>query len=275
MTRTVALCLLGAVLGVCGVTAQRSKLSFEVASIKPDREPLRVEDVLGGAAVVRALPGGRFEARQVTVDMLLWFAYDLQPYQVVNMPDWLHTDRFTLAAKGPDDASRDQIKVMVQSLLEDRFKLIAHVDSREMRRHALVLARSDRSLGPNLISMEKCSVSAFAEIEKKYPRLVRPIGSGGGAAGCSMSGLDTLADSLTGSLGTPIVDDSGLEGPFYFNITAQVPLPGGNRGRPLSDLSDLPALSTALEEQLGLKLDPRRGPVKVLVIDSVQQPTAN
>jgi uncharacterized protein (TIGR03435 family) len=77
-------------------------------------------------------------------------------------------------------------------------------------------------------------------------------------------GLEILADSLTGILGTPIVDHSVLEGPFYFNITAQVPLrPGGNLGRPLSDSSDLPALSTALEEQLGLKLESRRGPVKV------------
>jgi hypothetical protein len=57
----------------------------------------------------------------------LWFAYDLQPYQIVNMPDWLDTDRFTVAAKAPDDAPGDQIKVMVQSLLEDRFKLIAHL----------------------------------------------------------------------------------------------------------------------------------------------------
>jgi uncharacterized protein (TIGR03435 family) len=70
------------------------------------------------------------------------------------MPAWLHTDRFTVAANAPDDAPRDQIKVMVQSLLEDRFNLIAHVDSREMRRHALVLARPERSLGPNLFPME-------------------------------------------------------------------------------------------------------------------------
>jgi uncharacterized protein (TIGR03435 family) len=96
-------------------------------------------------------------------------------------------------------------------------------------------------------------------------------------SGCSAAGVGGLANSLTSRLGTTVFDRTGLEGPFHYAFSAQLPTRpvSPSLGAPPSDPSGLPALSTALEEQLGLKLESRKGSIDVLVIDSVSKPTEN
>jgi len=248
---------------------------FEVASVKSQHEPLTLENVASGA-IPRALAGGRFSHTHLTVESLVTFAYDLKAYQVVGSPNWVRHDMFAIDAKAASDVPPEQIKLMVRHLLEDRFKMVAHVEPRDMHVHALAVAKAN-ALGRNLFRMDgQCIAELVNDLRRKYPeKYLNPPGTVGGMSSCSPSGVNMLADYLTLRLGTPVIDATGLEGPFYYLLVAQLPPMNSSLGAPRSESSDLPALSTALEEQLGLKLESRKGPIDVLVIDSVSPPTEN
>jgi uncharacterized protein (TIGR03435 family) len=139
-----------------------------------------------------------------------------------------------------------------------------------MRVLALVPVRPEAPLGPALIRIDACSPAIIEDLRQRFPDRYPTPGSGL-SSGCSSRGLDNLATLL--SIGnTPVIDATGLTGSFYFTIRSQISaaVPGRANNDP-----NLPALSTALNEQLGLKLESRRAPVDVLVIDSVQAPTEN
>jgi len=266
MTRTVAVWILATLLGV-PVVAQQAKPKFEVASVKPQGAPVTP------GPVQQVKPGGIFAASQATVRDLLTFAYGVRDDQIVGGPDWVREDRFAIDARANPDASADDIKIMVRSLLEDRFKLVSRIGPRDMRYQALVFSRPDGALGPGLIRMDDtCTSGRVNELRRKFPEKYQtPVGNL--SAGCSAPGGKRFAEYLTFRLGTPVFDATGLQGSYYWMITSQWPaLPGVLRER--SDPS-LPELPTALKEQLGLKLESRRGPIDVLVIDSVQPPTEN
>jgi uncharacterized protein (TIGR03435 family) len=265
--------IVAALLSVTAI-AQEPKPKFEVASIKP-RETSTTASVLI-AGISRALPGGGFSATYASVEHLLMFAYDLEDYRIIRGPDWMRRDIFEVRAKAATDAPADEIKLMVRSLLEERFKLVAHIEPREMRHDALILAHPNGALGPNVFRMDdECTPAVVNELRRKLPdKYPTPNGSGM-MSGCSRNGFSGFAGLLTTLLGTPVIDATGLEGPFYYVLTAQLPPRGSTLGRPLSDSLGLPALSTALEEQLGLKVQSRKSALQVLVIDSVHQPTEN
>jgi len=264
-------------------SAQQAKPQFEVASVKasgPFTPPT------GGtwadwidAVSLKVLPDG-LAARRENVHSLIINAYGVMPYQIVGGPDWLKSEPFDINAKAATNVPVAQIQLMMQSLLEDRFRLVAHREHREMRHQALVLARGTDALGPGLFRMDvACTPMAVNELRRQFPEKYRsPLGNGV-ISSCSNRGVNTLAASLASDLGTPVIDATGLEGPFYWAFSAQWPRRnsnlGSNLGAPLQDPSDLPALSTAFEEQLGLKLESRKGPIEVLVIDSVSKPTGN
>jgi uncharacterized protein (TIGR03435 family) len=274
LVRRITLAAVVVVLAVPGVPAQQPTPAFDVASVRPQREPIRAENVATGM-IPRALPGGRFSVTHVTVESLLAFAYDLRPYRIVGGPDWIRTDLFAVDAKAADDASAAEVKLMLRSLLDERFTLATRTEAREMRVHALVRVRPDGPLGPTLFRMDaECSPAVVNDLRRTRPdKYVSPIGNGM-MSGCSTPGVNYLADFLTLMLGTPVVDATGLEGPFYYSLRAHLPPPSSRLGAAIID-ANLPALSTALDEQLGLKLESRRGPVDVLVIESVQPPTEN
>jgi len=238
------------------LTAQAPKRSFEVGSVRPSGPSTPSSD-----PVVRVRPGGVFHPTHATIESLLVFAYDLRPYRIVGGPSWVRRDLFEINARAGYDAAADEIKLMVQSLLSDRFKLVIRREQREMRYAALVRARPNGPLGPKLVSLEECTPAIVNELRRKFPEKYPPP-TGGGITGC---GASTLADFLT-LLGTPVIDATGLNGGVYYTLSYRA---GAD-----SD-SNLPAISTALEEQLGLKLESRRGPVDVLVIESIQPPTGN
>jgi uncharacterized protein (TIGR03435 family) len=303
---------------------------FEVASIKPNKSS-------DGRVSISVQPGGRFMATNVPVRMLIRNAYQLQEFQMVGGPDWIGEDRFDINAKAeadgtvnpfrpdkPGEPSKGQL--MLRALLAERFKLAVHNEDREMPIYALVLARSDGKLGPQLTkSTVDCGAGGPGGGRTGGPGGPGASGGGpdgpgaqgaggtrvrvgGGVAGTpqappapgaggpgpgncgiriapgnmSVSGspMSQFAGSLAMWVGRIVVDKTGLAGGYDFNLTwtpDQMPprpgVPGGPEPPPIDPNG--PSIFTAVQEQLGLKLDSQRGPVSVLVIDHVEHPVVD
>lgn len=265
-SRTVALALI--VGGVVTLSAQSAKPAFEVASVKrnvskPPSFPVGPE----------ARPGGAFVSTNVALERVMRFAYNLPEYQIVGGPDWVRTDRFDIEARAGRDVSPEELRRMVQALLEDRFQLVLRREQREMPLYALVRARDDKQLGPNL----RASAAGCAEPGGRGETMEeRRTPNGGVATQRTCASLAALVSSLSSALQSPVDDRTALTGLWDYELSFT-----GERRRGTSpsaaaqDPNDAPALLTAVQEQLGLRLDARRGPVDVLVIESAAQPTEN
>lgn len=269
------------------------KAAFEVASI-------RAYDPSTGVVLMRSLPG-RFEATGVTVRLLLRQALGAQEYQLVGGPNWVNTERFAITAKTPDGSLSSATRAMLLNLLRDRFKLAIHSEVREVPAYNLVLARQDRRLGPTLRpSSSDCQAilraRADAPPQDKVPLPGTPGGPplfdpdnpqcGSGRSGPGILGgggveLAQLALSLmqhTG--GRPVIDKTGLKGLYDFALKfrsdpALSTNPLGLPMPPVPPPADLgtPDIFSALQEQLGLKLENARAPLEVTVIDRIERPT--
>ena len=266
MVRANACCAIAVLLGVTGL-AQESKPTFETASVRPQSD----RTVVAGASP-RSLPGGRFSAGRATVQEVLMFAYDLQSYRTIaGGPNWIRRDVFSIDARAGFDAPADQIKQMVQALLADRFKLVAHRERRDLSYFALVVARSDRRLGPYLREVPaECTSTAVAEVRKQFPS--RPPLPGAHQTSLRCEPLSALVSLMTAGSQFPIFDETRLTGKYTMEMRSSSMVPGAMAagGDP-----GVPPLAAALQEQLGLKLESRKGPIDVLVIDSIEQPTEN
>jgi uncharacterized protein (TIGR03435 family) len=184
-------------------------------------------------------------------------------FQVVGGPDWAREDRFEIDARAGGVVTAAQVKHMVQSLLEERFKLVLRKDQQEMQFAALTVAQSDGRLGPKL---EQCK-------DPDAPRPVRPLAipRGGMAFGERCVPISAIAIMATGAIGSPVLDKSGLTGLWNYQMAWAIPA-ADTSGRSDVNLATFPV---ALEEQLGLRLETTRGPVDVLVIESVEPPDEN
>lgn len=242
--------------------ATEARAAFEVASIKRNRS---------GAISSRFgdQPGGRWSMVNAAIISLIRSAYpDLQ---LSGVPGWVQSERYDLTAKADGNPTREQITPMLQALLADRFKLVAHEEIQERPVFALVLARSDRRLGAALVpSTVDCDEVTAARRAGRTPPM-----PGNGAPPCGwMTNGEMLQvggmpmSRVVGALGRPdgrvVIDRTGLTGNYEFTLRYSIE-PGSN--------DDRPSLFTALEEQLGLKLVPERAPLKVLVIDRIERPT--
>ena len=242
------------------LTAQQSAPTFEVASVKRAPPPQPVKRV-----VQQASPPGTFN-RTTNVAVLIQFAYDVQDYQVVGGPSWAREDRYDVAARAGRQVPLAELRLMVRSLLAERFKLVTHNEQREMSAYAMVLARADKRFGPGL---KKNPDGDECKRLVEQPRNVPP--GAVRAAGCNT--MASFAAVASRQMGAPVIDATGLVGlyetSYYYDAA------GGFLGRGIepTGTADLPQYSTALQEQLGLRLEPRRMPIPVLVIDSVQPPT--
>ncbi|HEX7795044.1 MAG TPA: M56 family metallopeptidase [Vicinamibacterales bacterium] len=271
----------------------RSGERFEVASIKPNDG----QDVKRVALLMQ--PGGRLQATNVPLSMLVRFAYAIQEFQIIGLPDWKDSERFDLNAKAESDlrpgplGTVGPLQKMMQALLADRFELRAHVEKREMPIYALVVARADGRLGPGL---RLSTVDCAALMAERARRGMMPAPPGelmqcgfrigpGQITGGSMP-LSQLANSLSNFVQRVVVDRTGLNGNFDLDLkytldqstmaNALGPAKAAAiAGAPSPDVpagSDAPGLLTALQEQLGLKLESARGQVDVLVIEHVDKP---
>jgi uncharacterized protein (TIGR03435 family) len=255
--------------------------AFEVASVKPNKSA-------DGRVMLGLQPGGRFTATNVPLRMLLRQAFNVQEFQIVGAPDWAGSDRFDVVAKAPEgDFNADVMRPMLRSLLAERFHLLVHNETREMPVYALMKARTDGKLGPNLMPASvDCAAMRGRRGGGPPPAPPQPgqkmdcgfmIGPGRmNVGGMPMS---NLAQSLSPMVGRIVLDKTELTGNYDFELAyspeglAGLP-PLLNGGPPPVD-PNAPTIFTALQEQLGLKLDSQRGPVDVVVIDGVEQPTAD
>ena len=222
---------------------------------------------------------GRFTATAVTVGALLRIAYRIQPYQLVGAPAWIATKRYDIAAKAEDNPAPSQ-QVLLRALLKDRFGLVVRNETREVPVFALVVARRDGKLGPLLI---KSSFDCAAYLAgprpppdpSRTPNCATRIGLGT-LFGRAIS-MAQLATSLAPFVGRFTVDHTGLTGGFDVELTwtpGQAFPNAAGLPDPPPDSSG-PSIFTALQEQLGLKLVSEKAPVAVLVVDHLEEPSAN
>jgi uncharacterized protein (TIGR03435 family) len=231
-------------------TADTAGPAFEVASLRLDDSPFVNDSPLGQ---------NRWTATQAGLVRLLMLAFDLQRGQIVGVPDWSRSERYAVAAKAEDGVrlTRETLALCLQRFLAERFKLVAHRETQERKGYALVVAKSGSKMkaakdGPPLMSALRPDSLRARSVE-----------------------MDTLAQILGESLaGQPVVNETGLAGTYEFTLTF-APEVSNFFGMPFpapSTDSSLPSVFTALEEQLGLKLEPRKVPVELLVIDHVEHP---
>jgi uncharacterized protein (TIGR03435 family) len=256
--------------------------AFEVASVKPNKTG-------DGRVMLGLQPGGRFNATNVPLRMLLRQAFNVQEFQLVGGPNWIGSDRFDVVAKAPEggEFNADAMRPMLRSLLIERFKLAFHNESREMPIYALMKARADGRLGPNLVpAAVDCAAMRGRRGGGPPPAPPQPgqkmecgFMMGPGRMNAGGMPMSQLAQSLSPQVGRIVLDKTELTGNYDFEMTYAPegfagPPPLLNGAPPPVD-PNAPTLFTALQEQLGLKLDSQRGPVDVVVIDSVEQPAAD
>lgn len=220
---------------------------------------------------------GRFTATSIDLKNLVTVAYRLPWFRIINVPDW--PERYDVVASMPSGVDVGQLGAMLQSLLTERFMMRAHMETRDQPVYALVMARNDGCCGPQLQRADvDCAVvlaaratpaGATAQASALDPcdDQVRTLGH---VVIRGMS-LDALANYLSGAArDRVVVNRTGLEGNFDLELRFELPDSGST-----VSAGEFPSLFGALEEQLGLKLEPQRGPVEVLVIDSIDRPSAN
>ena len=228
--------------------------SFEVASVKPNTS--RISN-----AVPASRGNGSYSASNVALKSVIANAYEVRIFQIEGGPDWLTSERFDIIARGREGTPDRLRSAMLRALLAERFKLAVHFETREQQVYALVLARSDGRPGPQLKPSPPSASGAT-------PGLVTTsVDNGVARIRGSRVPLDNFALVLSSSVfSRRVIDRTGLSGEFDIDVrftpeSSTAPAP------------EFPSIFTAVQEQLGLWLQSERGPVPVLVIDSVQRPT--
>ncbi len=285
--------------------AAGGRMAFEVASVKPSTgftPPTFPLDA--GNAFTQT--GGRFLA---TFSLLTFidFAYKITPTadqrqsMLAHLPKWVETDSFVIEARGPSNATKDQFRLMMQSLLADRFKLVAHFESQQSSVFALTLVKPGK-LGPNLRPHSEgppcpgtatvlpppgplSSSDVFPPACEMFGMTRTPDGSRfrWGSRNSTMASLASMLPNVpfsgpepgTGAVDRPVVDRTGLTGTFDFRV--DYALQSANPTAPFGVQPDPsgPTFLEALREQLGLRLESAKGQAQTLVIDHIEKPSEN
>ena len=235
-------------LWACCAWAQTT--AFEVISIKPNLSGLDSDSSKSHDGV--------FTGTNLSLKWLITWSYKMRDYQVEG-PNWLDKARFDIAAKPPSGQDlQKKLDVMIQSMLADRFKLALHRETREMPVYGLVLAKNGLKLKP-----------------------VEDTGhqSHHGKRGQSIdeeTSMARLAMELGRQVDRPVVDMTGVNGVFNFTLNWTPEESQAAKQETKLDADTYPPLLTALQEQLGLKLELKKAPLEVLVIDHIEKlPTEN
>ncbi|HEV2448207.1 MAG TPA: TIGR03435 family protein, partial [Candidatus Sulfopaludibacter sp.] len=253
-----------AALATAAFAQSAGRPKFEVASVKASAE---------ARLTVRVMPGGRLSAT-APVKLLIMNAYGLQRSEIVGGPDWINTDRYEIDAKAGDDANRARLMLMLQSLLEERFGLRAHHETRESPVYALVVAKRGSKLTRNDGGCPGAQTSPPRGGSEAAAPACGQIRISPSTSGVRMEGdqapISELVRVLAVVLNQPVIDRTDLPGTFDIRLQFIDEVPGA----PLSDPVG-PTVFIALQEQLGLKLESATGPVDFLVIDHIERPSAN
>jgi uncharacterized protein (TIGR03435 family) len=228
--------------------------SFEVASVKRSPPPTG-----NGIGSTMRLDPGRLTCSNVSLKKLIYESYGVKDYQVSG-PDWLGTEIYDITATLPPGVTRDDVQLMIQNLLAERFKLTLHRDTREMPVYALVAGKG----GSKLQEVEFARGSTSASHGKLVATTI-PIRN--------------LTEFLSRQTGRPVLDMTGLKGFYSFTLTytpEDAPAAPGPDSGPVAESAVGPSLLNALQEQLGLKLEARKAPVEILLVDHAEKvPTEN
>jgi uncharacterized protein (TIGR03435 family) len=255
------------------------KFEYEVASIKPD-----VSDHTSSST---SNPPDGYVATNTTVATLIQSAYGILNFQLVGGPDWINSERYVVDAKmdaetadavhklKPEDRmlARQQ---MLRALLVDRVKLTTHSETRDLPVYFLVIAKNGSKLqqakpGDTYADGFKGPGSPMGQgVSSSTNRFSTSIKAQG-------MPIASLLPLLGRPLARPVLDKTGLTGNFDFTLKFAIARPAPDEtlnGGPVPD-SDLPFLLEAIQQQLGLKLEPGKGPVEVIVIDHIERPSGN
>ena len=256
-----------------------ARVCFEVASVRANTSG----DL---AAWIRDPPGGGFTATNTQLSLLIRHAYEISEDQLVNVPDWIHSARYDITARlereppPPDRSQPDARRLALRSLLAERFKLAVHREIREFPIFALVMVRADRQPGPMLkpssIDCTPEGMKARATDRQRGKPVEGQCGSVFNIGSISFGGfpLSEFAKVLSPYEERTVIDRTGLTGNWDFELRftpEEVGPPAPGQDPPVIDPNG-PSFVTALRDQLGLKLDPAKGPVEVLVVDRVERP---
>ena len=235
------------------------------------------------------LRGGRFFAPNSTLRELIRVAYVVEDLQISGGPGWIDSDRFSIEATATAGVTADETRLMLRAMLADRFKLTTHTEKRDLQGFALI--STGRAKADLRRSGAQCApMRAPAGLPAPPPpppppggSTVIPMTAGTALSKCgsmiaggylSLRGIsiEQLAVTLSRTLRSPVFDETKLTGPYDIDLvfTPDSPTPS-----PVAPPADATSIFTAVQEQLGLKLDAKRVPTDVIVIDSVTRPSEN
>ena len=269
MIRT-TMCAIVAVCAAAGLAAQAPR-TFDVASIR--------RNTSGDPGSTLDMSRGQLRAINAPLQIVIRQAFEVMDSQIVDAPGWVVSDRYDIIAKVPADFEpKESMRPLMRALLAERFRLATHTEKREMPVYALVKAKADGSLGPNIrqVTPPDCAAKAAAATAPvpagadEWPYCTVTFSPGSlYLGGYPMTEVTRMLATL---VGRTIIDESGLFGPVQFRLQYQR---GGGAAPPAGAVDEKPDIFTALQEQTGLKLEARRAPVDVLVIDRIDRPTEN
>jgi uncharacterized protein (TIGR03435 family) len=237
----------------CSISSPQAP-SFEVASIKPSNDP-------GTETWVMQNQSGELTGHNATLRALIRNAYNVRDYQILGGPPWIDAQRYEVLAKPHGRVSGAAFQQMTQALLEDRFRLKLHREMRDLPAFALTVAKKGA-----LLSESKSDAGVGC-------------GYNAGHLSCKKITMAIFAQTLARRLGRSVIDRTGLTGTYDLQLEwtpdeSQVPGSAEN-GRLAGTDSGGPSLFTAIQEQIGLKLDPIKAPVEVIIIDGAERPSQN
>jgi uncharacterized protein (TIGR03435 family) len=277
-TAVIVLALLAA---VAALAQAPEPAAFEIASVKPSAPD-------GKDVTISGFAPSQFTVRNARLDQIVSYAYStLDVQRIVGGPEWIRSDRFDIAARYPAGYSSSHVQEMLRGLLADRFKLRLHSETKQEGIYALVLARRDRRLGAQLRRTDVDCAALVAALAESGQTLSSPqpgrrtpctgiqsLRGRSRAITASAITIAQLAEMLATASGRDVVDRTNLTGGFDVDLqwrhdVADAPVTQTNAPAADNGVS----LFTAVQEQLGLRLEARRGPVQFLVIDYVEHPT--
>lgn len=236
--------------GILSIAPAAQSAQFEVASVK------RAESTTGPGDIPRNMDPspGHFAMRNVPLRFALEWAYDLKDFEI-SCPEWMKADeRYDIIAKAPGPATDDEMRPMLQALLNERFQMKSHRDTKEMSVYVLSRGKGEPKVTP----------AAADETPK--------LGGSPNGAHFQAFPISRLTFLLTRRLDRPVLDQTGLKGLFDYTIDLSgLPAPAG-----MPHDESAPSIFTTVQRDMGLKLEGRKEPVSVLVIDSASKvPTSN
>ncbi len=238
-------------------------LQFEVASSRPGNSEAKINDL-------ELRPGGRLTGVNQSLRSLITRAYGVRAFQITGGPSWLDSAKFDIEAKREGNPTREQMTGMLQSLLADRFQLRVHSETKELPIYALLVAKNGPKLEPS--HSDGCTEpTAGVPLPAPGQPPIRICGAFNLQPG-RITGLRTTMSQFAAALARypfsqTVVDKTGIDGTYEITLQWTPDEPAVDRSGP--------SIFTAIQEQLGLRLESQKGPVETLVIDHVEKPSEN